>query len=97
MRDVDGTFASRGSLPVMNWPLAPTPLPASGIHCQSLPVCAPYFAIEKPASFVRLVPTFATQSISGIVSIAWAFAAVELAKKVSPRSPAVALLSPMLS
>ena len=31
-----------------NCPLVRMPLPASGNHCQSLPVCAPYLAIEKP-------------------------------------------------
>ena len=64
-----GTFASFGSLPVTFWPLVRTPLPASGNHCQSLPVCAPYLAIEKLASLLRFAPSFATQSIIGIVSI----------------------------
>ena len=73
------------------------PLPASGNHCQSLPVCAPYLAIEKLASLLRFGPTFATQSIIGIVSIAWALAARAFAMNVSPRSPASALLSAMLS
>ena len=40
---------------------------------------------------LRLAPSFATQSIIGIVSIACAFAAREFAMNVSPRSPAVAL------
>ena len=79
------------------WPFVKMPFPASGNHCQSLPVCGPYLAIEKLASLPRLEPSFATQSIMGIVSMAWAFAARELAKNVSPRSPAVALLSAMLS
>ena len=32
---------------VMSRPLVEVPSPASGNHCQSLPVCGPYFAIEK--------------------------------------------------
>ena len=94
---LDGTLASLGSLPVTNWPLVRTPFPASGNHCQSVPVCAPYLAIEKLASLLRLAPTLATQSIIGIVSMACALAARALAMNVSPRSPAVALLSAMLS
>ena len=42
-------------------------------------------------------PSLATQSIVGIVSIACAFAGPRFAMNVSPRSPAVALLSAMLS
>ncbi len=78
-----------------NWPVVRMPLPASGNHCQSLPVCAPYLAMEKPASFERLAPSRATQPMSGTVSIGCAPAAREAAKKVSPRSPATALASPM--
>ena len=89
--EFDGTLASFGSLPVTFWPLVRTPLPASANHCQSFPVCAPYLAMEKLASLLRFAPTLATQSIVGIVSIAWAFAAREFATNVSPRSPAVAL------
>ena len=44
------------------------PLPASGNHCQSLPVCVPYLACEKLASLARFVPSFATQPIIGIVT-----------------------------
>src|SRR5439155_1250852 len=93
-----GTFASFGSLPVTFWPLLwRTPLPASGYHCQSLPVCAPYLACEKLASLLRLGPSFATQSSIGIVTIACAPAAFACEMKVSPRSPAVELESAMLS
>ena len=74
-----------------------TPLPASGNHCQSLPVCGPYFAIEKLASLLRFGPSFATQSNIGIVIIGCAFADFASDTNVSPRSPATALLSPMLS
>ena len=73
-----------------NWPLVRMPLPASGYHCQSLPVCAPYLAIEKLASFERFGPSFATQSIVGMVIIACAPAARALAMNVSPISPGVA-------
>ena len=64
------------------WPLLRMPLPASGIHCQSLPVCAPYLAMEKLASFDRLAPSLATQSIVGMVIIAWAPAV-----RASPPAP----------
>ncbi len=73
-----------------NWPLVRMPLPASAYHCQSLPVCAPYLAIEKLASFERFGPSFATQSIVGMVIIACAPAARALAMNVSPISPGVA-------
>src|SRR5581483_2265047 len=95
--ELDGALASLGSLPVTNWPLVRTPLPASGNHCQSLPLCAPYLAMEKLASLERLAPSLATQSSMGIVNIACAPAALELAINVSPRSPATALGSAMLS
>src|SRR5204863_6552869 len=93
----DVTLASFGSLPETYWPDVSTPLPASGNHCQSFPVCAPYLAIEKLASLLRLGPTLAIQSIIGTVSIACAPTARVFAMKVSPRSPATALASAMLS
>ncbi len=74
-----------------------TPLPASGYHCQSLPVCAPYLAMEKLASLPRLEPSLATQPIMGMVSIACAPAPLLMEKNVSPRSPATELESPILS
>jgi hypothetical protein len=86
-----------GSLPVTKLPFVRMPLPASANHCQSFPVWAPYFAIEKLASLLRLAGTFATQPIIGTVSIGWADAARLAATKLSPRSPATALGSPMLS
>ena len=52
--------------------------------------------MEKLASFARPAPTLATHGIRGTVNIAVAFAARELVMKLSPRSPAVALLSAML-
>src|SRR2546429_7664725 len=73
------------------------PLPASGNHCQSLPVCGPYLAMEKLGSLERFGPSLATQPIIGIVSIACAPADFEFEMKVSPRSPAVALASAILS
>ena len=48
-----GSAQSLGSLLVMLLPPALTPLPASGIHCASLPLCAPYLAIEKHAVLAR--------------------------------------------
>src|SRR5205823_4587636 len=93
-----GTFASLGSLPVMLKPvLFDTPLPASAYHCQSLPVCGPYFACEKLASFPRPLPTFASQSMIGTVIIGCAPAPRLVLMNVSPRSPAVGLGSPRLS
>jgi hypothetical protein len=87
-----GTFASFGLLPVMRWPVALLmPLPASGNHCQSLPVCGPYLAMEKLESFDRFAPTFATHPTVGIVIIAWAFAFLDCEMNVSPPSPGVAL------
>ena len=80
-----------------NWPLVRMPLPASGNHCQSLPVCAPYFAIEKLASFARFGPSLATQSSIGMVNIGCAPAARALAMNVSPLSPGVADVPGMLS
>src|ERR1044072_3511285 len=85
------TFASLGSLPETGWPvLDKMPLPASGNHCASLPVCAPYLAMEKLASLLRFAGTFATQLSMGMVSMACAPPALLLEMKVSPRSPAVA-------
>src|SRR5690348_1574905 len=82
----------------MLWPvLLATPLPASGNHCASLPVSGPYFAMEELQSLARLAPRLATQPLVGMVNIACAPAALLLEMKVSPRSPVVALLSPMLS
>src|SRR5262245_1227870 len=90
--DVAGMFASFGSLPVTFWLFAArTPLPASGNHCESLNFWAPYFAIEKLASLLRLAPSFATQPTIGIVTIGSAPAPFALAMKVSPPSPAVLL------
>src|SRR5262245_20243422 len=73
------------------------PLPASGNHCQSLPVCAPYLVMEKLASLVRFEPSLASQPMIGMVSMAWAPAFLVMEKNVSPRSPATELDSPMLS
>ena len=51
---------SVGSLPVIIVPLVCTPLPASGLHHEALPVtvhsvccCGPYLATEKPHRRVR--------------------------------------------
>src|SRR5204863_9695882 len=98
MLGVDETLASFGSLPVLFWfVLFSTPLPALGNHCASLPVCAPYFACEKLASLLRLEPILATHPMIGIVIIDCAPALRDMVKNVSPRSPAAALVSPMLS
>src|SRR5262249_14381590 len=86
-----GMLASLGSLPVTNCPSeARTPLPASGNHCQSLSFWAPYFWIEKLESFARFwPPSLATHPIVGIVSNAFAFAALLPAIKSSFSFPAV--------
>src|SRR5262250_1644078 len=94
----DATLASVGLLPTTNWPvLCRTPFPASGNHCQSLPVWAPYLAIEKLESLARPLPNLATHPIMGIVTIDCAPAVRLSETKVSIRSPGVELLSPMLS
>src|SRR5439155_4871621 len=93
-----GVLASFGSFQVMFWPvLCCTPLPASGYHCQSVPVWAPYFPTEKLESLLRLAPSLATQSIMGTVIIDCAPTLLLMVMKVSPRSPAVELASPRLS
>src|SRR6185295_8051100 len=93
-----GTLASFGSLPLTGSPDdCRIPLPASGNHCQSLPVCAPYFACEKLASLPRFTPILAIQPIIGMVSSGCAPPALLLEMKVSPRSPATLLASPRLS
>src|SRR5580658_6919531 len=90
--------ASFGSLPVICWLVeARIPLPASGNHCESLPVCVPYVACEKLASFARFVPRLATQPIMGMVTSACAPAALVLEMNVSPTSPATELGYPILS
>ena len=48
------------------------------------------------ASLLLPAPTLATHPIVGMVSIALALAERDRVKNVSPRSPAVALASPML-
>ena len=55
------------------------------------------FAIEKLASLLRFDPTFATQSISGMVSIGLRVHRLRAREKPSPRSPGMALGSAMLS
>src|SRR5215212_9200649 len=86
-------LASFGSLPAMFWPVADdTPLPASGYHCQSLPVCGPYLATEKLASLERFAPSFASQPRVGMVIIASAPAFFVLPMNASASAPAVALL-----
>src|SRR5437763_6637335 len=91
------TLASFGSFHVMLWPPCRTPLPASANHCQSLPVCAPYFACEKLASLLRLEPTLATHPMIGIVIIGCAPALRDTVKNGSPRCPAGALVWTMRS
>ena len=87
-----------GSLPVMNWPLVPNAVAGVG---EPLPVVAGLRAVlgDREAGELAAVrcPASRPSRSVGMVSIAWAFAAVALAMKVSPRSPGVALLSPMLS
>src|SRR5436190_22656282 len=89
-----GVLASLGSFHVIVCPPCNTPLPASGYHCQSLPVCAPYLACEKLESLPRPLPSFATQSMIGTVIIGCAPAPRLVVMNVSPRSPAVPLASP---
>src|SRR5438105_10594568 len=91
-------FASLGSLPATFCPVdLRIPLPASGNHCGSFPVCAPYLVCEKLASLLRLEPSLATQSSIGMVIMARAPPACVVEMNVSPRSPATADVSPMLS
>src|ERR1019366_3855064 len=91
-------LASFGSFPVTYCPLDfSMPLPASGNHCASFPVCAPYLACEKLASLLRLGPSLAIQSSIGMVIMARAPPACVVEMNVSPRSPATADVSPMLS
>jgi len=84
------TFGSRGI--VADYVLAAvvrTPLPASGIHCQSLPVCGPYSPNRKLASLLRFDPTFATQSNQrDRQHAACAFAAARRDERVRRVSPA---------
>jgi hypothetical protein len=83
---------------VIGWPvLLETPLPASGYHCASVPVCCPYLATEKLASLLRFAPSFATQSSMGMVTMDSAPTLLLFWMKVSPRSPWAELVSPMLS
>ncbi|MBV6430931.1 MAG: hypothetical protein IANPNBLG_01053 [Bryobacteraceae bacterium] len=77
--------------------LLSTPLPASGNHCQSFPVCAPYLAWEKLASLDRPAPNFATHPMMGMVSMGSAPPARLWLMNVSPCSPAVELAYAMLS
>src|SRR5262245_40380414 len=73
------------------------PLPASGNHCQSFPVCAPYLAMEKLESLPRLGPSLATQPIVGMVIIDWAPTLLFAAMKSSLSLPAVELPESRLS
>ena len=64
--EFDGTLASFGSLPVTFWPLLRMPLPASGNHCESLPVCGAVFGDREARELARFAPSLATQPIIGI-------------------------------
>src|SRR5690349_18419370 len=91
-------LASLGSFPETGWLVdLRIPFPASGNHCQSFPVWAPYLACEKLASLPRPAPNFAIHPMMGTVIIACAPPARLLAINVSPRSPGVLLESPRLS
>ena len=68
----------------------------NGKYLKSLLHCAPYLAMEKLVNFARPAPSFATQPTIGMVSIACDPAPLLSEKMVSPRSPATALVSPML-
>src|SRR5215204_3336264 len=90
-------LASFGSLPVIGCPVAAEiPLPASANE-PSDPVCGPYLAIEKLASFARFWPSFATHPRVGTVRIACAPAVLVRPTNVSAHSPATAGPSGRLS
>ncbi len=89
------TLASSGLSPTTGCPPF-MPLHASGNHCQSQSSWAPYRRLSKLASFDRFVPSFATYSIMGIVTIGTALPDGLVRTKSSPLCPGVALASGML-
>src|ERR1035441_2984683 len=94
-----GKLASFGLFQVMG--LLPLvllfPLPASGIHWESLPVCGPYLLMEYLASLPRPAPSLGGQPIMGMVSSGWAPPFLLLATKSSAVAAGVAEPSSMLS